>query len=139
MVDVEPRWKAGARRSRAKRSAFAAAVRARAGGRCEVCPFLARRGIDQHPRAGDHVVHDGHHPHHVKLASRGGLDHPDNGVWTCWAAHRWIHADIPRASRLGLMASATAPDPTVAWPARRSGSPPSLPPSRSPSSPSDPF
>jgi len=74
--------------------AFREAVRARAGGLCEVWTDTHRRAFCGVARA-----HPGVHAHHVLPRSLGGAHKPENGLWLCARAHHEIHAH-PRESRL---------------------------------------
>lgn len=68
------------------------AVLARCGGYCEAntpaCP----------PRA-----HAGFHVHHVRLRSQGGGHEPENLLYVCPDAHRWIHGNPAESAIRGWL------------------------------------
>lgn len=85
----------------AAKRAFSRAVKARAAGRCEACPRLARAttadGLtDAEVAAARARARDcpgqGRQAHHIRGRGAGGHgDHsPDNGIWLC-GVHDWLH------------------------------------------------
>lgn len=70
-----------------------AQVLARCDGRCEANVEAVCRP----------AVHDGVHAHHVRRRSQGGPDTPENLLWVCADAHRWIHDNPAAAAAMGLL------------------------------------